>query len=105
MSVIIAGAGIGGLTTALALRAQGIDVQVLEQARELTEIGAGLQIASNAVRVLDDLGLMEELASVSVAARAVRFRDLANDELLFTTPLGKPAAERYGRPFYQAHRA
>lgn len=105
MSVVIVGAGIGGLTTALALRAQGIDVQVLEQARELTEIGAGLQIASNAVRVLDDLGLAEQLAEVSVAAKGIRFRDLASDELLFETPLGERAAKHYGRPFYQVHRA
>jgi salicylate hydroxylase len=105
MSVVIVGAGIGGLTAALALRAQGIEVQVLEQARELSEIGAGLQIASNAVRVLDDLGLAERLAEVSVAARAIRFRDLASDELLFETPLGAQAAKHYGRPFYQVHRA
>lgn len=105
MRVIVVGAGIGGLTAALSLRSRGIDVQVLEQASELSEIGAGLQISSNAVRVLDDLGLTERVAGVGVAARGIRFRELADDAPLFETPLGERAAGHYGRPFYQVHRA
>ena len=57
MRVLIAGGGIGGLTTAIALRHQGIDALVLEQAEVMTEIGAGIQIASNAAVVLRELGL------------------------------------------------
>src|SRR4051812_22909516 len=105
MRAIVVGAGIGGLATALSLRGQGIDVEVVEQARELSEIGAGLQLASNAIRVLDDLALTDRLAEVGVAARGVRFPDLSSNELVFQTPLGEQAAERYGRPFYQVHRA
>src|SRR4051812_12687195 len=105
MRAIVVGAGIGGLATALSLRGQGIDVEVVEQARELSEIGAGLQLASNAIRVLDDLALTDRLAEVGVAARGVRFHDLSSNELLFQTPLGEQAAGRYGPPFYQVHRA
>jgi salicylate hydroxylase len=57
------------------------------------------KIASNAVRVLDDLGLAEQLTAVGVAARAIHFRDLATDELLFEAPLGERAAKQYSRPF------
>jgi salicylate hydroxylase len=57
MRVLVAGGGIGGLTAALALRHQGIEVLVLEQAEGLNEIGAGIQIASNAAIVLRELGL------------------------------------------------
>ena len=57
MRVLVAGGGIGGLTTAIALRHQGIDALVLEQAPVLTEIGAGIQIAANAAIVLRELGL------------------------------------------------
>ena len=57
MRVLVAGGGIGGLSTAIALRHQGIDALVLEQAPALNEIGAGIQIAANAAIVLRELGL------------------------------------------------
>ncbi len=57
MRVLVAGGGIGGLTTAIALRHHGIDALVLEQAAALNEIGAGIQIAANAALVLRELGL------------------------------------------------
>jgi salicylate hydroxylase len=72
MRVLIAGGGIGGLTTAIALRHQGIDVLVLEQAKVLTEIGAGIQIAANAAIVLRELG-------VETAIRAVGVKPLSYD--------------------------
>lgn len=58
--VVICGAGIGGLTAAVALRAAGIATTVLEQAPQLGEVGAGLQIGPNATRVLTRLGLAQE---------------------------------------------
>ena len=57
MKIIIAGAGIGGLTAALALLKKGFDVTILEQAQALKEIGAGVQLSPNATRVLYQLGL------------------------------------------------
>src|SRR5580704_90248 len=72
--VLIAGAGIGGLTAALALARQGIEVTVFEQAEALQEAGAGIQLSANAVRVLVELGLAERLEPAIVEPTAVRLR-------------------------------
>lgn len=69
--VAIIGAGIGGLTAALAFAKTGADVTVFEQASALTEVGAGLQITPNGARVLNALGLVDALADVGVSAHAV----------------------------------
>jgi salicylate hydroxylase len=103
--VVVVGAGIGGLTAALAARRQGFDVRVVEQARTLTEIGAGLQMSANAMWVLDDLGLADEVRSVGVAARSIRFHRLDDGRSIFRTELGERAARRYRHPFVQVHRA
>jgi salicylate hydroxylase len=73
-SVAIVGGGIGGLTAALALIRRGIDVDVYEQAPELKELGAGVQISSNGTRVLYALGLGEaiERVGVIVAGKEIR---------------------------------
>ena len=68
-TVVIAGAGIGGLTAAMALAQRGFRVTVIEQAERLEEIGAGIQLSPNASRVLIDLGLGERLAPVCRRAR------------------------------------
>ncbi len=72
--VVIVGAGIGGLAAALALIQRGIDVDVYEQAPELRELGAGVQISANGTRVLHALGLKEALERVQVmpAGKAIR---------------------------------
>ena len=64
--VLVAGGGIGGLATALALARRGIGVRVLEQAAVFGEIGAGIQLAPNAARVLDALGVLEEVVANAV---------------------------------------
>lgn len=70
-TVAIVGAGIGGLTAALAFARNGAEVFVLEQAPELTEVGAGLQITPNGLRALEALGLKDAIAQASIAAEAV----------------------------------
>jgi salicylate hydroxylase len=77
MKVLVAGAGIGGLSAALALLQKGFDVEVFEQAPELREVGGGLLISMNGVRVLQALGLEEEMRSVTLPAtdRVVRLWD------------------------------
>jgi len=80
--VAVVGAGIGGLTAALALARRGADVTVLERAPALTEVGAGLQLSANAVRVLDALGLTEVLGRRALRNHAVHLRDASGRTVL-----------------------
>jgi salicylate hydroxylase len=105
MGVIIVGGGIGGLTAALALRHHGIDAAVLEKAAELSEVGAGIQIAANGTLVLRELGLEPTLAQVATVPERYNYRDLATNELLYTAPLGQASSARYGALMYNVHRA
>jgi salicylate hydroxylase len=105
MRVLIAGGGIGGLTTAIALRHQGIDALVVEQAEVLAEIGAGIQIAANAALVLRELGLEASIRAVGVKPQSYDYRDLRTGRMLYQAPLGDEAAGRYGAPMYNVHRA
>src|SRR5689334_20474694 len=105
MRVLIAGGGIGGLTTAIALRHQGIDALVLEQAPALNEIGAGIQIAANAAIVLRELGLETAMRGFGTKPQSYDYRDLRTGRMLYQAPLGDEAAGRYGAPMYNVHRA
>ncbi|MHB8646572.1 MAG: FAD-dependent monooxygenase [Thermomicrobiales bacterium] len=75
MRVLIAGGGIGGLTAALALRQAGFDAHIYEQASVLREVGAGVAISPNAVKVLHRLGLAEALRAVGVVSLSLDSRD------------------------------
>jgi salicylate hydroxylase len=105
MRVLVVGGGIGGLSTAIALRYQGVDALVLEQTKVLTEIGAGIQIAANAAIVLRQLGLEWAIRSVGVKPQSYDYRDLRTGKMLYQAPLGDEAAGRYGAPMYNIHRA
>jgi salicylate hydroxylase len=74
LRVLIAGGGIGGLTAACCLTKAGYDVEVLEQAPELSEIGAGIQLSANAMHVLNDLGLGPAMSELAVRPAAYVFR-------------------------------
>ena len=105
MRIIIVGAGIGGLCTALALQQRGIQVTVVEQAAELSEVGAGIQIASNGALILRELGVESRLAALGTQPDAYDYRDLATGKQLYFAPLGAEAAARYGAPMYNVHRS
>ncbi len=105
MKILIAGGGIGGLTAALCLHQAGHDVSVFESAPELGEIGAGIQLGANAVKVLDSLGLRAEFDKVVVRPEAVRFRLFDTGETLHEVPLGQAYEDRYGAPYFHVHRA
>jgi salicylate hydroxylase len=103
--IIIAGAGIGGLTAALALARAGFGVTVLEAAPRLEEIGAGVQLSPNATRVLFGLGLASALERYAVAPEALRIMNARSGREIAAGPLGRRAAERYGAPFLVVHRS
>lgn len=105
MRVLVVGAGIGGLTAGLALRQAGIDVHVYEQAAVLREVGAGLLMGPNAVRVLHRLGLAEALRPVVVVPGSLDSRDWQDGSLLARVPLAEAAVGRWGAPAYNVHRA
>ena len=104
-NVLLAGAGLGGLTAALALARAGNAVTVFEQADALREVGAGIQISANAVKVLRFLGLEDGLDAVAVRPVAREGRDWATGEVLQSIPLGPGYVEKYGAPYYHVHRA
>ncbi|MGD9846424.1 MAG: FAD-dependent monooxygenase [Variibacter sp.] len=98
-TIVIAGAGIGGLTAALALTRQGFRVVVLEAARELTAVGAGIQLAPNATRILETLGVSPRLAPFAVAPSGVDVRAAPNGRLV--THIG---FDRKDAPYWSVHR-
>ena len=103
--IIIAGAGIGGLTAALALARAGFAVSVLEAAPQLEEVGAGVQLSPNASGVLLSLGLGPALRPHTVGLEALHIMHARTGGELVEGPLGVPAAVRYGAPFWAIHRA
>lgn len=103
--VAVAGAGIAGLAFAAALRRTGIECHIYEQAGRLFEVGAGVQVAPNATRLLHRLGLRDRLRAVAVDPQAIEMRRWDDGTLLQRTPLGGPCRRRFGAPYYTAHRA
>jgi len=103
--IAVIGAGIGGLTLGLALRRHGIDVQIYEQAPELTEVGAAVALAANGTRILQELGLGDELASVSAVPTELVYRHWADARRLVAHPVGAWYEQRFGAPFWGIHRA
>ncbi|ABD13555.1 2-polyprenyl-6-methoxyphenol hydroxylase-like oxidoreductase [Frankia casuarinae] len=104
-AVAVIGAGIGGLTLALALARAGVPCRVYEQAENLSEVGAGIQLAPNAVRLLNRLGLTDSLRVIAVAPQAIEIRRWHDDQLLSLTSLGSLCQELYRAPYYTLHRA
>jgi salicylate hydroxylase len=102
--VIVVGAGIGGLSAALALRRAGRRVLVVERAERIEEVGAGLQISPNAGRILQGFGIGAAIAAVALEPRALEIRRAEDGALLSRLPLAE-ARERWGAPFRVFHRA
>jgi salicylate hydroxylase len=96
-TVIVAGAGIAGLCVALVLRRHGIDVRIFEQSPELTQVGAGIQISANGIRVLRWLGLDEEMSAVACRPRSFRAVDWRDGREFHAIP--------YRDEHYHIHRA
>ena len=105
MDIVIIGAGIGGLAAAACLLQDGHRVRVFEQAPELGEVGAGIQMSANAVKVLDHLGLRAAIEPDAVRPLAFEFRRFDSGDLLHRIPLGAAHEQAHGAPYLQIHRA
>ncbi|CCV12999.1 FAD-dependent monooxygenase [Mesorhizobium sp. STM 4661] len=103
--VLIAGAGIAGLTAALAFSERGYLVRLFEQAERIEAAGAGIQLSPNATRILRQLGVLERLLPAAVRPEAVVLRDAATLRELARVPLGEAAERRWQAPYLVAHRA
>ena len=103
--VVVVGGGIGGLATALQIaRRDAGTVTVLERAQEFGEVGAGLQLAPNASRVLDELGVLESVARTAFCPERLVLRDAIGGEEIAALRTDEKFAARYGYPYLVAHR-
>ncbi|WP_321338038.1 FAD-dependent monooxygenase [Breoghania sp.] len=103
--IIVAGAGIGGLTAALALERAGFSVQVLERSQQSGEVGAGIQISPNAWRVLDALGVTPFVEEKASKPQAIQVNSVRSGGAVARIPLGREALKRFGAPYCVFHRA
>lgn len=101
----IVGAGVAGLTTALALANKGISNVVLESRDHLEEVGAGLQLAPNATRILKRLGVLEDLLKLGVQPRFLELRDGLSFKNRVQVDLSDIASRRWHFPYMTIHRA
>ncbi len=105
MRILIAGAGIAGLAASLALARKGHELCVIEQAAALEEVGAGLQLGPNAMRVLDALGVGQAVAAAGQTPGAITMRDGRSAREILKIPLGDAARRRWGAAYVTLHRA
>lgn len=101
----IVGGGIGGVALARALWQKGIPFHLFEQAAEFKEVGAGIQMTPNAVKVLNSLGLADEIQRVGFLPEAMVGLSWKSGEELFRTPLKDTFDELFGAAYYHVHRA
>jgi salicylate hydroxylase len=102
--VLIVGAGIAGLVAALACRRRGLDVSIVEQAPELGELGAGLQLSANGTRVLIALGLGDVMRRIVAEPTGKEVRLFSTGQTWNLFDLGAGSVERYGAPYWMVHR-
>ncbi|KTT20601.1 3-hydroxybenzoate 6-monooxygenase [Pseudacidovorax intermedius] len=105
LPVLVAGGGIGGIAAALALVRRGFDVMVLEQAGQLGEIGAGIQLGPNAFAAFDALGIGEIARARAVYTDEMVMHDALDETLVGRIPTGEAFRQRFGNPYAVIHRA
>jgi salicylate hydroxylase len=103
--VVVGGGGIGGLAAALACARQGVPVQLLERAAQLSEVGAGIQIGPNVTRILQAWGLGDALAQVAAFPKRLQARDAQTGQVLGSLRLAERSQNLYGAPYATIHRA
>lgn len=105
MRAIVVGAGIGGLAATLSLRRAGCEVTLVEQTPRFAEVGAGIQLAPNATRVLRRLGLLDAVAEQASRPSHLSFRTWSDGAEICRYTLGRAAEDAFGAPYLQVHRA
>ena len=103
--VLISGGGIGGLAAALSASRAGWDVRLYERAPAFSEVGAGVQLGPNVVRLLRGWGLKDALARVAAFPSRLQVRDAVSGRELGVLPLGQQMLQKYGAPYATIHRA
>ncbi|RHW40087.1 FAD-binding protein [Lysinibacillus yapensis] len=104
--IIVVGGGIGGLAAALSIsKNTGKSISVFEQAPEFGEVGAGIQLAPNALEVLDYLGVKEEILKVAVLPKRLVLKDVYTAKELATLDLGEAFQKEFGQPYVVLHRS
>src|SRR3954447_6620698 len=102
--MLIAGGGIAGLVSALALAKKGFRAVVFEQSSKLEPVGAGIQLSPNAMHVLLGLGLGDALKPCIVSPENIHIRKATSGSDIVRVPLGSYAQQRYGAPYWMIHR-
>lgn len=102
---MVAGAGIGGLCTALALAKRGFEVDVYEQSPQLGEVGAGLQLSPNAMHVLQALQVADAVKAKAFRPESAVMRHYRTGNNYFTVPLAEAATQKYAADYLHIHRA
>src|SRR5215470_12948851 len=102
--VLIAGAGIGGLVAGLSMLERGIDVEIFEQAEELRELGAGVQLSANGTRVLIALGLEQAMQGIACEPSGKQIRLFSTGRTWKLFDLGASSRAIYGAPYWMVHR-
>ena len=101
---LVIGGGIGGLATALAVSRKGYPVHLIEKASTFSEIGAGIQLAPNASRMLDSLGVLDEIHKYAIYPQRLSLVDAISGETLTTLDFGEKFQRVYGYPYVVMHR-
>lgn len=104
-TIVIAGAGIAGLSAALCLEKCGFRVLVFDKATKFETIGAGIQLSPNAIRALDEMGVGKQIRNSSFAPNGIDIHSASSGKLLNTVPLGSDVQKRYGLPYLTIHRS
>jgi salicylate hydroxylase len=105
LPILVAGGGIGGLAAALALARQGFAVKVLEQASEIGEIGAGIQLGPNAFSAFDALGIGDGARGRAVYTERLLLMDAVDESEVASVPVGEAFRARFHNPYAVSHRA
>jgi 6-hydroxynicotinate 3-monooxygenase len=104
LSIAVVGAGLGGTTTAALLQKKGFPVTVYEQAETFKKLGAGIHLSPSLLKVLDSIGVKDELVAKGATPKLWMSRNLTDNKLLFALPLGDSALSQYNSPYLTVHR-